>query len=682
MGIRANNNRKNRLPNSINGPLVLVESLPAVTSVGDPLIFLTAHPTKSCLVNLTVFRDGTALQPREGAWRAGPFAGRPALIAELAPAIQDTLTPLAKKSVEQYLVALRAWWRVFDAVDSASPAIPVVASVADLTDVHRRYALDKGMDRWVFNNFLRLADITRAALGLKRLYWVPPEGKESRKHLPSRWQTDIVRHTLKHRWFAVLRRWAVADALRQRREPLVGQSEQPELYVEQTRLLANYTRFDAIVAKSGHPRPRMELLSDGTSMDVFYARGFSVEDMLLGSYPDGEDIRGALHLCLATTGWNPAVLLNLDANESFLEPHPKDPGRYILRGIKDRAGGTEQVSEGLFKSQGSAAFILTTLMSRTAPLREQLKIDLHGCLGRLEMAASKRQETNALRQEIANLERGIRSPWLYVSKVTASILWLEDDNFAKAREDVTGSYLGSLITQINQRQPKDRQVSRFTATTLRKAHAAYIYRISGGSIFAVMKALNHRNPNTTAEYLNNTLLKEEHRKLFSTFGMALWDEIRTRGRVDPTILAKWSRDGTVTPEQRERLDTYRELLRSRIGVGCKDPLHPPSHIAPAFNPDGKSTCPVHRCTLCFENAVILPESLPGLCKRVAELRYIRASMSVGPFLESSFSEELENTELALLAFDKKEVQQLTEDWEHRIASGDHRVIEFDGAEMI
>ncbi|WP_230753315.1 hypothetical protein, partial [Ralstonia solanacearum] len=104
------------------------------------------------------------------------------------------------------------------------------------------------------------------------------------------------------------------------------------------------------------------------------------------------------------------------------------------------------------------------------------------------------------------------------------------------------------------------------------------------------------------------------------------------------------------------------------------------HIAPAFKPDGKSMCSVQRCTLCLENAVILPESLPGLCKRLAELRYIRASMGVGPFLESTFPEELENTELALLAFDEKDVRQLTEDWERRIASGEHRVIEFDGAE--
>ncbi|WP_196385455.1 hypothetical protein, partial [Ralstonia solanacearum] len=471
-----------------------------------------------------------------------------------------------------------------------------------------------------------------------------------------KWQTDLVRHTLKHRWLAVLNRWTVADKLRHRKKPVVRENEQPELYAEQTRLLRNYLRFRAIIKKNRHPRPRMEVLWDGLSADAFYSQGFSVEDMLLGSYPGGDDIRTAFHLCLATTGWNPAVLLSLDVSESFLEPHPKDPSRYILRGIKDRAGGTEQVSEGLFKTRSGAGFILKTLMARTAPLRKQLEKELRECMSRLKVTTSTGQETNALHRKIATIERGLRSPWLFVGTTSADVQWLDDRNFSTVRGGEAASYLGNLIAQINQHQPPDKQLSHFSATTLRKAYAAYVYRASSGSILAVMKALGHRDPNTTAGYLNNTLLKEEHRKLFLTFSTALWDELKANGRVDPTILAKWSRDGEVTPEQRERLHSYRELLRSRIDVGCKDALHPPRHIAPAFKPDGKSMCSVQRCTLCLENAVILPESLPGLCKRLAELRYIRASMGVGPFLESTFPEELENTELALLAFDEKDVR--------------------------
>ena len=88
-------------------------------------------------------------------------------------------------------------------------------------------------------------------------------------------------------------------------------------------------------------------------------------------------------------------------------------------------------------------------------------------------------------------------------------------------------------------------------------------------------------------------------------------------------------------------------------------------------------CHVQRCTLCLENAVLLPDSLPGLCKRLAELRYLRSKMSVTAFQESSFLKELDNTELVLIAFDAQESTQLLEEWERRIESGAHRVIEFD-----
>src|SRR5690606_31634827 len=122
----------------------------------------------------------------------------------------------------------------------------------------------------------------------------------------------------------------------------------------------------------------------------------------------------------------------------------------------------------------------------------------------------------------------------------------------------------------------------------------------------------------------------------------------------------------------------RSLMRSRIGVGCKDPTNPPKHIAPNFVPDGKAVCHVQRCLLCIEHAVILPESLPGLCKRLAELRHIRAGMSVGAFQQASFSEELDNTEAALQVFPVEAVERHLNDWTHRIATGTHRVSAFDG----
>lgn len=414
-------------------------------------------------------------------------------------------------------------------------------------------------------------------------------------------------------------------------------------------------------------------------MQEFYTDGVLLMDILRGRYPDGGDIRMAFHLCLATTGWNPAVLLALDANEPFIEPHPRSPSRYVLRGIKDRAGGAEQVSEGLFKSQGSAGFILQTLLQRTAPLRAEL-VRLRALLLE-ELAGSPeltKSEHKKLRSKIDELNEGVRSPWLFVSHVGDGIHWLSDANFGGSTQKKT-SFLSDLIDGINVRQPPDRQLEYITPTDFRDIYAAQVYHASGGSILAVMKALNHKRLTSTQVYVDNTLLNEEHRKLFGIFSGAFWDELASTGRVDPTLLAKISRDGAVSSDERARLEGYRTLLRSRIGIGCKKPTNPPKHIAPDFVPDGRKLCPIQRCMLCLEHAVLLPESRDGLCKRASELEFIQGGMSVTSWEQSSFAEELENTELALTLFDEAASSASRTEWTERINIGVHLVPEFDGS---
>ncbi|CAJ0863786.1 hypothetical protein R77569_01649 [Ralstonia mannitolilytica] len=684
MSIRANSNTKDQLPKRGTLALVATEERLTPSAPEDPLRFYTSHPKKPCFVDLTVFRDGEQQRSKNGGVWNGPYQGRALLIMELAPAIRDQVAPLAEPSVKTNLLSLRSWWRTFDAIEAADASAPVVTSTAHLSDVHRQFAIDSGMSREAFNTFLRLANTTRLALGLRKLHWMSPaDDRNTNRQLPPQWQTKFIRHKLKHRWLAVLNRWALADELRKQGAPLVGQGTDPEVWAEQSRLLRNYQHFDMVVAAIGHPRPTKELLLAGLSVYAFHKRGYNTFDMVRGRYPDGDNIRAAFHLCLATTGWNPAVLLSLDVtDESFLISHPKDPGRYILRGMKARAGGSEQLSEGLYKSIGGAGFILQALIARTAPLREQLRKELLECKHPTEDGGIATENIRTQRERIATLEQGIRSPWLFVSKTQSGIQWLDDDNYSTSVAKQTSSYLGDLITNLNKHQPEDRQLALITATDFRDAYAAHVYQVSGGSVLAVMKALGHLLLSSTTIYLSNTLLKEEHRKLFSRLSNGFWADIEAHGRVDPTILAMLSRYGPATAEQHERLHEYRTLLRSRIGVACKDPLNPPKHIDPEFEPDGKSVCFVQRCTLCLENGVILPESMPGLCKRLAELRHLQATMSVGAFLASSYPTEITNTELALLGFDAGAVAQHLSDWESRISNGTHRVIEFDGVGIL
>lgn len=691
MGIRSNTNTKNRLREDDHPVLTLAQPAPVVQQ--DPLRFRTAHPTKPCFVDLTHFATGRENATRGGKRKwLGAYQGRPELIRELAPALRDRLTPTAEKTISHFVGALTAWWRLFDEME-AKLGVQKITSVSQLTDLHRQFAMDKGLARKHFGNFLSLANLTRQAMGLKVLHWKLPWQTEPVRHLASQEIFLLVRKSLKRRWFIVLDRWALAEALLKKGAPVarevpladaLAEQKRIEVNTEQKRLLKNYQHFNEVVAATGLPRPAAEFLYREMGSGVFSHRGYSVRDMLAGCYPSGDDVRAAFHLCLATTGWNPAVLLSLDVNEPFIEVHPMDGHRYVLRGTKARARGAAQVSEGLVKSQGSAGVILQTLMARNAPLREQLRGDLEACKLQRSAFVGPDLDPHVVRldRRIMALEQAARSPWLYASTASGGelIASLTDRNFDSSVSAKDGSYLHVLVKEINQSLPADQHIPRIKSGDFRDAYAYDAYHASAGSILAVYKALGHRQVQTTVIYLHNTLLKEEHRKLFGTFSQALWNEMEATARVDPTVIAKWSRDGEVTPDQRKRLDTYRTLMLSRVGTGCKDPHHPPKHIAPNFVADGEAKCHVQRCTLCVEHAVIMPESLSGLCKRLAELRHLQSQMGIAAFtLLSRFDEELKNTEIALLAFDEQDVKEHVDAWQTRIENGEHRVVAFDGA---
>ncbi|MBW0169689.1 MAG: hypothetical protein KXJ61_05615 [Hydrogenophaga sp.] len=574
--------------------------------------------------------------------------------------------------------ALREWWRLFDVVegDLADHGVPSqkVRSVKDIGELHRQRAFDDNMRRGPFGAVLAAINIARKAQGLRQLLWSRPAFRPRARHLPPESQVREVRIALKHGWFATLDRWQTADELLAGREPTDA---------EELRLLRNYRMLEAAQLHAGQPRPRKDEVLNGRNASSFYADGFSLSDMFRGRYPDAEDIRYAFYLCLASTGWNPSVLLTIDANSGFIETHPKDPTRYLLRGYKARSR-SEQYSEGLYKSQGSAGVVIQTLISRTEPLRVQLRKELNRQefeYQRMLRDGEPAEQLDAQRKVVTKLQIGVSSPWLYVATSTDEIVWL-DPNLSVYAKGVNGgegtSFLDGLIGRLNADRSRDQQIAPMTAGDFRDAFAAYAYRISGGMVLYVMKALGHKSPQSTQIYLNKTQLNDQSVELFRTFSNALWSEIKVHKRLDPTIVAKCSRDGEANAVERARLDSYRTLSRSRIGVGCKDPTRPPAHIAPNFRVDGRAMCHVQRCMLCLEHAVIFPDSLPGLTKRLAELRAIQRRMSVIAFLESSFGQEMENTELALSGFNDDAVAASVRDWESRIYDGTHFVIDLDG----
>lgn len=655
------------------------------------LIFWTRHPEQPFLVDLTVLRSGQLERPTNGSW-AGPFSGRPKLIEQLAPAIREYLLVASAPRAKSFVRSLRAWWRLFDAVenDTTSTGTPLTLSgVEDLTELHGQVALDRKFSSHHIHDLRRVASITRTALGMRPLHWVGPENDRRKRHLPPEDKVTLVWRALKRGWLDAVDRWSRTEQLLIGRPPNRCPSNTSE-HIEEERLLKNYVRFRSVqqgLRDSGRHFPTAAEIRGSMTASKFSDEGLTIGDMLAGFYPTPTDIRMAFMLCLASSGWNAQTFLDLrveieeeaTTRTPFLEDHPDDASRYILRGIKSR-GKTEHFLYGDWKTDRSPGVVLRTLVHKTWPLRMQLLSGLRQKRSALQKAlddGEERTSIDAIRNEIHSLEQGIRSPWLFCN-YHGVVGWLKGLDYGRSPTNNKRTFLEEVIAAINERRTGTDVVPYITGGDFRDAFAAFVWRSTGGSVLHVMKALGHRSVRTTTIYLNNTVVNAESAQIFRTFSNSMWHEIRNQRRLDASIVAKWTRDGTVSEVERERLGDFRALKRSRIGVRCKDPHHPPEDLDPNFVADGVSLCTVQRCTLCLQNAVITPDSLPGLVMRMAELRWLKVNMPVDSFVDREFQQEYDNTTAALSGFDADDVTTGIADWEQRIDSGLHRVIEFQG----
>jgi len=649
---------------------------PALPEHRDLLKFWTEHPTENMLVDLTLFAEGEVERPRgatENQWR-GPFTGRPQLIRQLAPAIKEISFGYSNESVRSLYAAFRGWWRLLDAVENEAAEkgqeMTRVEDVRLLQPMHAEFALKIRMRQPKFNLFISCANSVRKNLGSPILYWKAPRAQTPRRDLPPENQVHALRVALKQTWEAVRRNWARLDGVRAE-----GFSPQSE---EEARLLRHWLHFNAKQQANNKVLPSSSEICNGTSTSQFYEKtGMSVSIMRAIAFPTRWDVDAAFHLCLANTGWNPAVLYSLNAEnkELFLRKHHNDDGRYLLIGTKAKAGGKGQPVSGLWKTPWGPGRIIQDWMDRVEPLREQLKTEVahaRTLYAHMEQKGASLDQLSRQLSTIQSLEAGCRSVWRYDS-AGGDILWLaQRDSGGHQLNSKQASYLSVLIDRLNRERAArgDLPIPSVAQSDFRDIFATFLWRQSGGNLFVVMRLLNHAHLSTTERYVDNTILNAERDQQARTFLDHLFFELG-KGRFDITILTHLQRHGAVTPEMEARLQEFRALQRSRIGIACKDPTHPPSEIQP--NSDGRRLCAPQRCLLCKPHAVILPESLPGVAMRVEELEAIQRAVSVETWLASDYRHELSNGLAVLRLFPSDDVRNTRSLWAEAIKVGTHRI---------
>lgn len=238
-------------------------------------------------------------------------------------------------------------------------------------------------------------------------------------------------------------------------------------------------------------------------------------------------------------------------------------------------------------------------------------------------------------------------------------------------------FLRRVIQEINASQSADRQIrNSITPSDFRDAYIGFAYEFSNYSVLTAQVAATHKRSSTTQTYLGHKAWRAHSAKRIREFSTTLWREIKIHRSVDPAVLRSTMEQGEVSAEERKRLAAFRKN-RTRVGVGCKDRLNPPATIAPEHVHG--SSCRVQRCCLCPTHAIVYDDSYDHLARRQAELEDIRDKVPVPVWTESSFPQELENTEATLQLFAASLVLDRLNHWRNEIKVGRHMVISMEGA---
>jgi hypothetical protein len=671
--------------------LSLVDTREYLQRTGSPLKFWTLHATKPFLVDLTDLQTGQERPKKpgmDGRWLGG-YSGRPSLIHELLPAIKEKLMWASEKTCKGCIADLKNWWRLFDEMEAPANnpelALAPTNSVKDLTYLHQQLAVQR-FSPGTFSAFRSIADMTRRANGMSPLVWNGPESLKPTRDIPTSAQSRVIFTCIKREWFKAIDRWTLVDNM------LTGTCV--PLSEEQVNLHLN-AEFSGPLFATGilttEAIKKHWEKKTGRSSRTLWRDGLAIETMFAAFFPTAFEIKIGFHLALIGGGWNVQTLLDLPVNADasisdcmpFLRNHPRDPSRYIITGYKARST-FDQIMHGDWKSDRSPGKVIRTLVERTWPLRQELVRNLRVAELTLNSLISTHADVASItkaRTIVLELQRKSRSVWIYRSK--GSIEALSAETYDKHERNTP--ILRIIVERINEhRSLSDGNIPWVKASDFRDIFAEYVYRVSGGSVLAVQKALGHRSPFTTSKYLDNKIINAASARTFVTYTNEMWSMCFSSGQLDHTVLRQILEREHITPEQRLRLAEYRKLKKSRIGVGCKDPTNPPARIAPQFKPNGQTLCTVQRCTLCIENAVIAPESLDGLAMRLVELRYLRTQVPIEHFCRgeaTSWQIELENTETALLGFDSSVVETALNKWLQRVEKGEHSVPEFNGDSM-
>lgn len=363
----------------------------------------------------------------------------------------------------------------------------------------------------------------------------------------------------------------------------------------------------------------------------------SIKDVYSAFAPTNLEVISTILIVSMETGWiDPVFGIDLTSQwHSFRDGKDcsEKTGTVAVYATRPKTG-KQVVAIG----QKGARFRSFTLISR---LEEKSKF-LRKLLDRRLSEIRKRPEIGSSMADELEIKRRLKSPWIYFAS-----------NIGKGYKNVgisDASKLNQVLEKIKEncikRLPKSKRADGILVASIRSlrwsdfrdAFAEHIYDNSGGNLYSLKRALDHSSVRISRHYINQRRQVKARFDAFRELVSETLKEVRQGHDIDPTILFMARNSGPVEPAEREKLLRF----RTRLGMGCRDPLRPDAHLDPRHRTG--ALCSVQRCILCSKG-VIFQDSTNSLARRYGDLLYLRNNISPQRWLTSSLSWEIDAIEL-------------------------------------
>lgn len=377
-------------------------------------------------------------------------------------------------------------------------------------------------------------------------------------------------------------------------------------------------------------------------------------------FPAKSDTAVFLWMVMILTGFNYGSVLNIDITDesTWWIPSLKGAsGRGQIVAYKGRVN-LEVFAHSDTKAEFHAYQIIKFLIGVTEPMRQTLRNEL--------AVAEQEQTVRFTHQNVAEIERlrtMIKSPWLYVS--------LGDAGAIRSFTTELSPWLNIFVREVAARGgllDDHPYLEKVTTRQPRKSLLEYTNETSGSFIAA--NAGQHADLRSLRYYLSR---RRRKRKSFETVRVVLGaviEDIEAKKPIDFARLKILLARGEITEKQAERLLDFRQ--RTRLGMGCLDPEHPPKQISPDHRPG--QLCRVQRCTGC-EHGVIFTDSLPQLAAALADLDVLERQVPARSWSGSSFELEQKSLRLTLKQFNPADVEKHYRARRQDLSLGKERVLD-------